>query len=324
MSDGEKFHYPLPEDGAPSRWDGLSQPAREALGATAVGPAPAASLLPNLETEAQNGFQMTPEITAWAEEGLGSALKTWGRYSPLFEAPESVDALAATHARYEEVVTGLFRAREDLRASGVKDLGGMNSIADDMSLVLVPWQEFRDQLDQFVPAMNIFRQKQAQFRGYNMGDNHIDHKLKHIISNDQPLYRARDLAAPLLKSSEYLDMRIMNDGDWGIMLAQTEYPDVSNNFGEETPDTLTTSGQQHYSIAGHDVDAMGIFEWFSVTLQEVPYEVQSESMLLANRTSQSEVPRGSFKQSPDRVFRTYLKPGDADNGLPRLAVMALP
>jgi hypothetical protein len=131
------------------------------------------------------------------------------------------------------------------------------------------------------------------------------------------------------------------------MLAQTSSKpgtlSLENRFplAQQTADGLSSNGKQNLIIAGHKVDAMGIFEWLSLTLQNKGANISEiikvngnkigvRSLFLANRlydqasTGQnptdfvfvgrfdSETSRFNVVWRPSNQYNTYV--------LPRLAI----
>ena len=131
---------------------------------------------------------------------------------------------------------------------------------------------------------------------------------------------------------EYLNQRIKQDGDWGIILAQTSDEAglerlVKGSPSDRTPDKLTDNGSTNFIVAGQKVDGMGIFEWIALTFQEDPTKLSTKdvSWLLANRLKINGVPQvpygvwGGSRVKSDLVSPDYGR----DDARPRLAVIAL-
>ncbi len=279
MADQEKFHYQIPETDSPSPWDGLSQPAREALGAAAAGSAPAADLLPEGSGQAAE-VGLSPEVKNWANPALEKALERWSVYdAPLIDAPASLQELVSGHKSYAETITRLFKAQEALRESGETNSYDEN-IGETMELILVPWQDFRDNLPNLKQWMDILRDEQ----GAHMYDKWSE-DVRDTLKNNGILYRNPQAPAASTTPKIYLDQKIDTDGPWGIMLAQTNTPGIKG-LEYSSPDQLTNSGRGNFQRAGHNVDGMGVFEWLSLTLQIDSREHEfdyGEAWLLANR-----------------------------------------
>jgi len=125
--------------------------------------------------------------------------------------------------------------------------------------------------------------------------------------------------------------RIAEDGDWGIILAQTSSmaglkslirPEGFTNT--RTPDEMAGK----LTVAGQRVDGMGIFEYIALTLQEDPKTISNRdcSWLLANHlrvpgsANENKLPYGRWNE--DSVVFGLL-PDDYSSVLyqPRLAIV---
>ncbi len=320
MADRETFHYPLPEDEGPSRWDGLSPAAREAVAATVQDLNPARELL-------EGETILAPEAAEWAKRGIDKALKKWRKYDGLLGGiPESAEDLASGHPRYHETIARLFGARGAFRASRETDSEGVN-ISKAMGLVLVPWQNLKADFlgEQF--RASIERLRDAQ--GVAQEDDFINETLLAAMKKDLPLYRDPNDLSTLIKPSEYLEDKISADGPWGIMWAQSSDEAGTKNIDDSSsPNNLTNFGGDHLTIAGQDVDAMGVFEWLGLTFQKNRPDRLSRrdySWLLANRllTEAGVVVPSADWDPDDNQAGMYLHDADKKNrrSIPRLAVL---
>ncbi|MBI1862987.1 hypothetical protein HYS00_02615 [Candidatus Microgenomates bacterium] len=200
-----------------------------------------------------------------------------------------------------------------------------SSFMPDMSdisrnLVLVPWREMKARLSDFGGWLEGLRETQGLPKDY------INDQLLTAIQTDQAIYRTPNLPDQMISMSTYLDRKIEQDGSWGIMLAQTSDEAGIDVLKGQSPDQLTENGEKDFKVAGQQVDAMGIFEWIALTLQENPRMLSSKdySWLLANRFTDSSggplVPFGCWDVGQ---VGSFLNDADYqyDNTRPRLAVM---
>ncbi len=322
MADQEKFHYQIPETDSPSRWDGLSEHARKAVTGAADGPGPADELPVTRKAEGT----LSPEAREWAEEEISGALNSWSRYNEnLTMVPGSFDQFMDMNPNREETISRLFGARSALVESADITPGGMN-IGESMNLVLIPWADFETDATRLHTWITRWRNAQGKTEEVDL----IDQRLMDAINNDAPLYRDPDDPSTSLKSSEYLQGQIAQSGLWGVMLAQTKSSAgiTSPLLESQAPDNLTNHGDAHLRVGGCDVDAMGIFEWLSLSLQEKPRSLSpaDKSLLLANRIYTdigAMVPAANWEAGMQRVavdLQLALN-GEKDTN-PRLAVMA--
>ncbi len=124
-------------------------------------------------------------------------------------------------------------------------------------------------------------------QGITKNNDVVIEQLITAIGSNQPLYRAVSQSSQLLTVEEYLESKIAEDGPWGVMLAQTSNLAGFRSIVGQSPDEMTVGGTRHLQLVGQHVDAMGIFEWLALTLQEDPRTLSSgdHSWLLANRLS---------------------------------------
>ncbi len=329
MTDQEKFHYTLPEDDGPSRWDGLSQSAREAVTYQGLGESPADVLLPRdkIPPDALPWLD-SPEAREWVQQEIDQTVEHWRTYSNHDGFTlESTDELVSGHLRYAQTVQHLWGAREALAQSGeiVPATSDVN-IAESMHLVLVPWKGWQEALWRFNTHMEQIRVAQ---RGEVKADSMHDSIVKAAeLPRGQSVYRNPDKPTSLLNAREYLGRKIEQDGPWGIMLAQTSEDAGIKSIAGHSAANLTKEGEAHYTIEGVEVDAMGIFEWLSLSLQEDPRQLSSEgfSLLLANRfrpdAGMPLVPSAGWSKEHKRV-ETGLRPVNDEkiSAAPRLAVL---
>jgi hypothetical protein len=315
-AEAASFQYELPDLEAANSFAGLSQPAREALLRSAAGPSAASRLL-----NSRPNAVSSPEVSRWAEQELGDAIDKWKQYEGmLVRVPNSVDQLIAGNPNYAETVSRLFEAREALYNSGEVNPQGTN-LGETMHLALMPWQDLRGGLQRFDTWVARLRDQQqiANSNDY-MGESPLS-----FIKNNKPLYRDPENPARLLTPGAYLEAKIASDGLWGIVLAQTSsQAGIQGKMGQ-SPNQLTNNGQEHLKVAGYNVDAMGLLEWVSLSLQEDPRELSNQdwSWLLANFVEVDGGPQVAYGNwDGGQVGSNFDHPGSDDGGgRPRLAVM---
>jgi hypothetical protein len=288
-----------------------------------------------------NRFKLAPEVSDWvAEELLPSTLNGWLRYADKMGLDtirtalvnKSIDEFIQPQNR-AEALSNLFKAREDFVGADERTPNG-DDVGESMHLVLIPWHSFRDNLDRLDEWIKEMRTTQ----GIATLVDYFDSSLLQAIKDETPMYRStkrllgqNGTTPQWISAREYLNERMDSDGAWGVMLAQTSddaglrYLVEDTPDDERSPDALTDNGSYHLRVAGHYADAMGVFEWLALTLQEDPSKMSSQdlSWLLANRIDVNGGPC-----VPDGVFRggrvgSGLSGADVGNSdiRPRLAVM---
>jgi hypothetical protein len=275
---------------------------------------------------------LRPEVVSWAAAELESAGSGWSKYMTVLgpQALSLSESIRETHHDFNNTIDLLHSDRQYLIDSGYRTPEG-TQIGETMKLVLVPWQYFRDALDKqegIDSAIHELREEQLPSRDC---EDSIDDDLLQAVNNNEPMYRSLVGTGPLMTASEYLDERIDENGPWGIMLAQTSNDAGMLHQTGQSPDQLTTiSGRSGHMLVGTIlVDAMGIFEWWALTLQEDPSQLSNaasltSSWLLANRINV----RGDV-QVPTGLWNSYGYVGSSLDGAiqsskylrPRLAVL---
>ena len=327
------FRYELPESEPTSPWTGLSDEAKAALTRTAMGPSAANQLL----TPDGSGIEgLNPEVASWARVELDNnfadgALGSWDRYEAHLgqTVPRTLEELLQASPNMSHVLEKLYTARQGLIASNEITPEDLN-VGETMKLVLIPWKAIRDNLGRLPEWVKEMRDTQ----GVATQDDYLNDDLLAALQNDTELYRNPVVPGmttrTCISAQEYLDLQLTIDGEWGVMLMQTSDDAglkrmVEGPAEERSPDATTNSGTEHFKVADHNVDAMGIFEWLSLTFQQDPTKLSSEdvSWLLANRfdvDGDPRVPGGRW--GVDRVGSHLYWAGDTGDGVrPRLAVM---
>jgi hypothetical protein len=285
----------------------------------------AAVVSSNLQQSQPNHLPaMAEKVHEWAGPQLKEGLSTWHNYNDLLShwTPPNPEHLAARNPNFATTMARLYEAHQGLLMSSETNPEGMN-IGETMHLVLVPWGEFKAHLPNLQEFVNELRAKQGL--ATNTQDYLNDHILNAVQQNT-PFYRDPDTnRTGLLTATEYLDRKISQDGDWGIMLVQDSKEAGIDRLKGQSPNELTRDGQIHLVNSGSFIDNMGIFEWLSLTLQKDPRELSPSdySWMLANRIDVDGVPcvpRGDFRGG--QVRSRLGGAGNDDSALrPRLAVM---
>jgi hypothetical protein len=295
--------------------NGIADPAHIATSglATAVGT--------NLNQLPDPNVSNTPEeVRAWAEPQIDKLLA-----SMVFSVGEPLHSFAELETKHKslpETLSRLYEARERLMNSSEVTPEG-TPIGETMRLTLVPWGAFRRNLAGIADMVKEMRDRQS----LTTNDDYLNDELFRALTDWTKLYRSplksitSQQADSMVTAGEYLDERIAQDGDWGVILTQ-----VSNDAGVESlrgksPDELTSDGNGTLYVEGVEVDGMGIFEWLATTLNHDPTQLSSQdaSWLLANRFNDAQgvaqVPFGYFydgqvASSLDWAYRRddYIRP----------------
>ncbi|MDO8591806.1 MAG: hypothetical protein Q7R60_02710 [bacterium] len=267
-----------------------------------------------------------PEATRrWAVEELIAARYPWERYRVhVANLPTPPSQIGELNPNFGRTITRLHEAWSQF-ITGSEETPGKESLGEAMHLVLIPWEDFRSHigLGHFQEWLKGLRTTQGVA---SETEDYINEALIVAIEMNKPMYRDPDNpAGELLTPKAYLDKKIAQDGPWGIMLMQTSDQAGAENLRGKSPDEMTTHGKGHLTLAGHNVDAMGIFEWLALTFQENPSKLSTDdySWFLANRLDVDGVPHVPISpRYDDRRVRSLLGfARDADFAWrPRLAV----
>lgn len=282
------------------------------------------------------GYELETDEKHWVMEEFASrggehtGRLSWVKYEAVggFIAQTSYDDLVQTNPNINEKLSHLYRAREALKGSGEVTPEGKN-IGEELHLITIPWQAMRDKLETFPDWVKAMRTEQ----GLASSIDYFDDQLLNLVTKETgSLYRDPRDPKTRMSAKRYLDLRIEQDGPWGVMLAQTSIQAglerlVKGSPSDRTPNTLTNNGDENLMVAGQAVDAMGIFEWIALSLQENPTRLSSGdlSWLLANRiedaNGDARVPFGDW--GGGRVGSRVYSAGNG-NGIvrPRLAVIS--
>lgn len=275
--------------------------------------------------------QLSTDAYMWAFEEIDHSLdkgvlSSWRRYEDQLgmTVPTSyTDLLQAPHAK--ETIEHLYEAKQALEASGEVTPEGLN-IGETMHLVLMPWQAIRDHVDTFSSWVKDLRTTQ----GITVDDYFNDDLLRKVEQETGGIYRDPEHPDQYMSAKRYLDLKIEKDGPWGLMLMQTSDDAgidrlVQGSAADRSPNALTNNGNDHFTLAGQNVDGLGIFEWIALTFQKDPKTLSTRdvSWLLANRldvNGDPYVPYGYWDGGQVRSYLCRAGYGD-DDTRPRLAVM---
>jgi hypothetical protein len=154
--------------------------------------------------------------------------------------------------------------------------------------------------------------------------DYFNENLLKALENDHPLYRDPFNSSELLTPGEYLEGKIAKDGPWGVMLMQSSNQAGIKDLLGKSPNDLLDTPSGHLHAASQAIDAMGIFEWLALSLQEDPSQLSAKdfSWMLANRMELDGQPYGPVGYWHDDQVRSYLRwAGNQDGDVrPRLAV----
>lgn len=314
----QNFEYSIPEQPLHSQLDGLSEEAKNSL----------AEIDPINDVDEILVHMPNPEVRSafesWAESQLTHALDGWNQYSSKIVNLQLPDLLEQLNNRQPNLLDKLDRLyNAKLALSRSIDLTPDNNIVGaTMNLVLIPWGLFdsciRWKNNDFNELLKLFRGAQGSYWKDNFTTG-----LLSTLTSDKPIYRQLNSPTYLVSAHNYLEERILKDGRWGIMLAQTTGQPGTKSMEKVKTSTLLSSANQRLSLEGKYVDAMGILEWLAMTIQENPNRIsQTGGWLLANRIEVAKevcVPYG-FRTL--NTINTYLSVENASGHAgPWLAVM---
>ncbi len=258
-----------------------------------------------------NTLQLSPEARTWAEQELDfDNLPIWkydyfatDEMEPLI-MPEGNGYVFVNIERYGANIEKLYQAKLALLNSGELTPSGEN-IGAVMELVAVPWKAFRDNLDRLPDFVESKRNARA-----NASEDFLHPDLVEAITNGSKMYR-NPIAGHVTKAAngtqevpnwmsaaEYLDHRISQDGNWGLMLVQTSREAgikrlLDGPEEQRSPDALTNNGQEEFMLVGQNFGQLGEFEWLSLSLHVENLSDLSPndfSFMLANRVESSNGP----------------------------------
>lgn len=282
----------------------------------------AAAVQQNVGNVAKNpASPITPEAKAWAEEELNNITNTWFNLEIALgmKVPYDMEQLSAQHTNLEQTLQRLFSAKQALIASNEVTTAHEN-IGETMKLVMVPWKAMLNNLPRFDDWLRQVRTAQ----GITAND-FINLDLLEAVEHDESLYRNPHAAGGRMSAGSYLEQQISEHGNWGVMLVQASNQAGVRSLIGKSPDELTNRGEDNLIVGGRRVDALGIFEWIALSIQENPRELSPNdySWLLANRLTLDDspyVPTGQWLglQVKWRVDRAD---NQDDDTRPRLAVM---
>lgn len=289
MFDGE-----LPRLEKASPLDRLDDKAKKTLAELAL-TANAADALDGIVHNPLDDVHIDPEKRdRWTRTEINRRLRKWRSYPQkmIGAVPPTFEDFAAGHQSFEETAHRLYATRELLRAdrlTTVVDHSGPwpteEAFSDGMKLQLMPWQTLKHNM----PFMIWWFHEMLHYQKWWKGDHYVARSLsEHLRQPDTYL----DSAAQTSYSfGDYLDMKLEQEGPWGMMLVNTgQAPTPINNPERDEQDALLA--QDPYAsltYRGINIDAMGVFEWMAMNLQTHPQHIarQDRSELLANRIAGS-------------------------------------
>lgn len=273
--------------------------------------------------------ELANEIYEWAGPQLKDALSKWDVYDGPGSVPATHDLLARKNPNFATTMKRLYEAQQALEESGLLTPENLKA-AETMRLVLVPWKMIAEDLLSGDPKRFWDTLKSTRSAQGITKEDYIHDLLKKAIDEGQSIYRDPDDPSKLLSCGEYLQKKIAQDGDWGIILAQTSNQAGLEMLKGQSPDLMTGNGKKRIGVNGeqggvaHPLDSMGIFEWLALTVQEDPSQLSTHdfSWLLANRLDVRGVPYVPNGDWYDGQVRSRLRRADdQDDGVrPRLAV----
>ena len=269
-------------------------------------------------------IELAAEVTEWGNSELLNAGASWMKYVAVLGSLSlnNSNTLRESHKNLDATILRLYEVRNLLLQTSHETTMG-TPIGETMKLVLVPWQHFKDQLanKQLRPMLRQMRREQQA------GQDDVNDAFLSDIYEGKAIYYDTTMPGSRMTASSYLNMKIAQDGPWGVMLAQTSNEAGTEQFNGKSPDdlTITAHGHDNLRLRQERVDQMGIFEWWALTLQEDPTRLSSQdgSWLLANRldyNSGSDVPCANWVNG--RVNSDLVRADRRTQKIkPRLAVM---
>jgi hypothetical protein len=274
------------------------------------------------------------EVPTWTKNELSAEVidRTWRHYGALLTIPppRNVPSMVEVEPRMAVKLQRLHEAKIGILTTAGDTPEGQK-VGDTMHLTLVPWYDFKANLDKLPDWIEAMRGVQNKATGADF----INEELVKQIQDGEKIYRnpiaphffsTNNTSAPeWLSAREYLDQRIAEDGAWGVVLTQTSPEAGVKSLVGKSPDELTDEGRKRLEIAGYKVDGLGIFEWLAMTFQHDPSTLSPSdyTWMLANRLDVgggSRVPVGDWS---DGQVGSSLGFADvrAENARPRLAVI---
>lgn len=255
---------------------------------------------------------LSPEARDWAESELAwkyDYITTEGTELLIMSDGEG-DVYDDTE-RYTAPIERLYQAKLALLNSSELTPSGKN-IGEAMNLVAVPWKAFRDNLDRLPDLV-----ESIQYAYGNAVEDLLLPDLDAAILDGSKIYRnpiaglvtttseGTQVAPDWISPAVYLDYRISQDGNWGLMLVQTSKEAglkrlLDGPEEQRSPDALTNGGHGVFMLEGLNVGQLGIFEWLALSMYvEDPSELSLHdfSWMLANRvetSSGARVPLGCY------------------------------
>lgn len=270
---------------------------------------------------------LSEDIREWTVEQLIPAKDSWARFDSHLDKPiQPLSIVGNQHKSFGEVMERLYSAKQILNQCGEKTPEDL-PIGETMKLVLIPWQDFRNAIDNGVFEDWLKGVRESQ--GIDEED-YINEDIIAAIEEQKPFYRHPISPGVMITAKEYLHHKIAHDGDWGVMLVQTSEQAGLQSLLRKSPDELTGEGHAELAVgtAGRQcrVDGLGIFEWLALTTQEDPRQLSAKtdySWMLANRLVVDGVPYVPSGSWYDGQVRSLLFQADNQFGYvrPRLAVL---
>jgi hypothetical protein len=280
---------------------------------------------------------LSPKAINWARSELDNnfddgALGAWDHCAKLLtqDVPQNLSELLTEAPELAYKIEELYNAKQKLEKSGIFTEDKRN-VADSMKLVMFPWKTFYDKLPEIDNWLWQVRQEQDLSSTGLLND--IFNYIKDPNAN---IYKKPDKKAyptEWISTKEYLRIKLLEDGDWGLGLVQTsplggiDYKLLPTS--KSSVDDLTDHGTKPYLLAGRRVDDLGVLEWLSLTMQ-YPSNGRSYgvSTLMGNRLE----PPATYPEAPTFVilagwdstntkYYSGLVQSDRSPTIPRLAVL---
>lgn len=230
--------------------------------------------------------RLSPEVALWAHQELTAAQESWDAYGEegkrasqsFLSGPNSLAKLGyfyEAHARIAGATAYNFEGIED----ALRTPKGTH-IAETMHLVYVPWKQLLDTLTGDGPIPDRWLMQMRAEQGYTNQEYGygvlMDQLRAGSIAYRAPVRHELDDVSGWINAEGYLRKRIEEDGEWGVVLAQTTAdagvtgPDWQTSFEQPSGEPLRMSkvaGElRGMAVGGADVSGLGVFEMTAITL----------------------------------------------------------
>lgn len=219
---------------------------------------------------------LNKEFVEWMNNEFDLILSSWNKHSNILGNNLNLyDIIDTDNPEVIKNIKKLYDTVTQLKKNKLKDKNG-ELIADNLELVAIPWKLFRDNIDNLEYLINRFRDNQSigydEYKPsqYDSATGYLNQLIDAINSN-QLYYNDNLKSDTKITLRDYLDNKINEDGDWGLMLTSSTsgLEDSIRQFSNQYPfikDYAPTLKEVFKSIPSK-VNAMGLFEWLAQSIQ---------------------------------------------------------